>query len=298
MDKYYDYSFIGKLLGDYEVIEISISELSTRTIWTLICNKCYRKHNIIADELMNGDELRCKCGNNYKNIDVQLNENIEDINSKNMVEQVSSKDRQRLRKIRQVIISRCYNHKDKSYHLYGNIGIGIEDSWLKSPVNFINWAISNGYDSNLNLKRKNKDKGYTESNCYWGSGNEVYKNNNDKTLNLEDNTTEVIDTDRIKIDIINNIIDSNRVEEGLNSITKILGKNIRDTSKSIDKLIREDKKVLKGCIKQINTMISRASIYGYMRDKRSRVYSESIMKDMERVVKIIINILNETGDIK
>ena len=75
--------------------------------------------------------------------------------------------------------------------------VGIEDSWLKS-VNFINWAISNGYDSNLNLKRKIKTKAIQKA-LLLGKVVTKYKNNNDKTLNLEDNTTEVIDTDRIKL---------------------------------------------------------------------------------------------------
>ena len=75
------------------------------------------------------------------------------------------------------MIDRCYNENNKSYRWYGQKGIIICDEWLSNPKLFEEWAISNGYNDNLTIDRKEETKNYCPENCRWitGSNNSKYK---------------------------------------------------------------------------------------------------------------------------
>jgi hypothetical protein len=62
---------------------------------------------------------------------------------------------------------RCYNPTNKSYKNYGERGITICKDWLDNSKNFIDWALSNGYENGLEIDRENNDKGYDSENCRW-----------------------------------------------------------------------------------------------------------------------------------
>jgi hypothetical protein len=60
---------------------------------------------------------------------------------------------------------RCYNPKSKGYKYYGGRGIIICDEWLSTPNNFIDWALNNGWDKELQIDRRNCNGNYEPSNC-------------------------------------------------------------------------------------------------------------------------------------
>ena len=62
---------------------------------------------------------------------------------------------------------RCRNINDQDYKYYGARGIRICEEWLKSFVPFKKWALTHGYKDNLQIDRRNNDKGYGSSNCRW-----------------------------------------------------------------------------------------------------------------------------------
>lgn len=64
---------------------------------------------------------------------------------------------------------RCLNKKHPQYYQYGGRGIKVCDEWLSSFDNFINWAIHNGMEHDLQLDRINNDGNYEPSNCRWVS---------------------------------------------------------------------------------------------------------------------------------
>ena len=77
---------------------------------------------------------------------------------------------------------KCADEKKK--HHYQDRGITICDEWLVFE-NFRDWALSHGYSDDLEIDRRDNDKGYCPENCRWVSrrGN---VNNRRNTIRLED----------------------------------------------------------------------------------------------------------------
>lgn len=64
---------------------------------------------------------------------------------------------------------RCHYSLSKDYQRYGGRGITICDEWENDFMSFYNWAMRNGYNSNLTLDRIDVNGNYEPSNCRWVS---------------------------------------------------------------------------------------------------------------------------------
>ena len=62
---------------------------------------------------------------------------------------------------------RCYNPQNPSYYRYGGRGVKICNNWLVRPCDFEDWALNNGYASDLTINRRNNDGNYEPQNCEW-----------------------------------------------------------------------------------------------------------------------------------
>jgi hypothetical protein len=62
----------------------------------------------------------------------------------------------------------CNNEKSQNYRAYGAVGIRVCDQWNNSYQEFKKWAVNHGYQSNLELCRRDKKKNYEPKNCYFG----------------------------------------------------------------------------------------------------------------------------------
>lgn len=65
------------------------------------------------------------------------------------------------------IKSKCCNPKNKEYEEYGGAGIGLFEDWKNDKQKFFAWALENGYEDGLVLKRYDETLDYDFFNCYW-----------------------------------------------------------------------------------------------------------------------------------
>lgn len=78
--------------------------------------------------------------------------------------------------VHQEMRKRCYIENNPSYPDYGGRGIEICDEWVDDFVCFYDWAVEHGYQSGLSLERRDNDKSYSPTNCYWATRPEQNRN--------------------------------------------------------------------------------------------------------------------------
>lgn len=91
-----------------------------------------------------------------------------------------------LYRVRNAMVGRTTNPKNKRYCLYGARGIKVCKEWLDSKTAFFDWALSNGYKKGLSLDRIDNNGDYCPENCRFVTQKEQNRNtrrNNNLTLN-------------------------------------------------------------------------------------------------------------------
>jgi hypothetical protein len=98
----------------------------------------------------------------------------------------------RIYKIWQGMQTRCYNSKHMFYYDYGGRGITICDEWKNDVVVFYNWAITNGYQDDLSIDRKDNNGNYEPDNCQWVSYKEQTNNTSRNHFVTYNNKTQTV----------------------------------------------------------------------------------------------------------
>lgn len=81
----------------------------------------------------------------------------------------------RLYNIWHTMNQRCYYDKHIGWKFYGGRGITVCNEWKRFEP-FMEWSLSNGYDSHLTIDRIDSDGDYEPSNCRWVT-HKVQQNN-------------------------------------------------------------------------------------------------------------------------
>ena len=167
MPKYEDLT--GKTFGYLEVLEYAGTYGSNQSAhWRCKCHRCGIGETILStNELKHARVKSCGC----------LSKDTSSIVGKQNV--THGETGTRLYQKWSGMKRRCYNPNESVYPSYGGRGITVCDEWKNSYINFRDWALSNGYNDNLTIERKDVNGNYEPDNCTWISFDEQRKNKRD-----------------------------------------------------------------------------------------------------------------------
>lgn len=165
MGKFFDMT--GFTFGKWTVLKLA-EKRNGRIYWTCQCGCPSRTiRDVDAAELRRGNSKSCGCYNK---------ESVTKRNTRH------GKRYDRLYSIWRSMKKRCNNANDDHYYLYGGRGIKVCDEWNSYFIAFYNWAIQNGYNSNLTIDRINPNGDYEPSNCRWSTPKQQGRNRRSNRL--------------------------------------------------------------------------------------------------------------------
>lgn len=145
----------GKLIA---VTNLGLDQDRRSISWLCKCD-CGNEKTVKSRNLLKGKTKSCGC----------LKKEI-DYSNRNYHKK-HGMYKSRLYRIWVLMRERCYNTKRKDYQRYGKLGIKVCEEWTNENgfVNFMNWALANGYKDNLSIDRIENKGNYEPSNCRWAS---------------------------------------------------------------------------------------------------------------------------------
>lgn len=161
--KRYMDNLAGKRFGMLLVIELTNTRNDkNQLLWLCKCD-CGNEKTFISGRLKHGGNKSCGC---LRSLDLE---------------------NKRLKSIWWNMIGRCYHKNNISYKYYGAKGIIVCYEWKSNYSEFKNWALKNGYQSNLTIDRfPNRTGNYEPGNCRWATYKEQENNKtNNRYLKID-----------------------------------------------------------------------------------------------------------------
>lgn len=169
----------GQKFGRLTVLGKTENKKYGKILWDCQC-ECGNHKETISSCLRNGDVKSCGClqRETRRNNALRLDK----------VRVKHGMSNSRLYRIYHNMVSRCYRKSINGYENYGGRGIRVCEEWLGKDgfVNFMEWALHNGYDDTLTIDRMDSNGNYEPDNCKWAT-NKEQANNTRATLFLEYN---------------------------------------------------------------------------------------------------------------
>lgn len=157
-------SLDGKKFGRLTVIRRCENDTDGTTRQLCLCD-CGKYIKVRSRSLLSGNTKSCGCllSDSTRGRAIKQRWNNECIDG-------NLPFKNKIGKIRSVMIQRCINPNNKSYKYYGARGISVCEEWLNEDdgaKNFYEWAMNNGYAEGLSIDRIKVDGDYEPSNCRW-----------------------------------------------------------------------------------------------------------------------------------
>lgn len=148
----------GQRFGRLTALHFSHKDKNRKTYWDFLCD-CGEIKTLRSDTVKNGNIRSCGCLKAEQDaLNLRLDRRLE--KEIKMDETYVTLGRRWA-----AMKSRCHDPHSQQYKNYGARGISVCEEWLYSFKNFYEWCISNGYQKELEIDRKNNDGNYEPSNC-------------------------------------------------------------------------------------------------------------------------------------
>lgn len=175
----------GRVIGRWSVIEECGRDSRGRSLWRCRC-ECGNEAIVRGDSLRSEDTTSCGCYKRDRVVEAHTTHGM---------------NKTRLYSVWGAMLQRAGVHKGASEevkHYYQDRGITVCDEWLVFE-NFRDWALSHGYKEDLQIDRRDNDKGYCPENCRWVTPKENM-NNRRNTIRLEDGTPLAVFCSKVGIE--------------------------------------------------------------------------------------------------
>lgn len=142
---------------------VTFGSKRTRKIRKFVCEcSCGNKKSILLSNLRNGSCTSCGCAQREQLSDRRTSHGL---------------SRHALYGVHRGMMRRCYDPNNSRYADYGGRGIIVCAEW-RNLSKFFEWGIKE-WKPGLQLERRNNNKGYSPSNCYWATPTQQSRNRRD-----------------------------------------------------------------------------------------------------------------------
>lgn len=155
----------GQRFGHLTAIKYSYTDpKSKKAVWECLCD-CGRVHFVDGKSLRTGNTQSCGCTK---------------IKRATMMKYKDGRCKERLYRVWNTMMKRCYCKTNKTYRFYGAKGVKVCEEWHDYPA-FRKWAYENGYDETAPKWQCTIDRidflaDYSPSNCRWVSMDVQHQN--------------------------------------------------------------------------------------------------------------------------